>query len=138
MSLDFGMLQHAIIEATQKVTRETIKAAVPEIERLIQQQFDEGKDPYGKPWAPLKPSTLRRGRRPPPLTDTRAMRDGIKVRGIEDGISIDVPASYASFHQEGAPKVNLAARPMLPEHGLPESWEQAITSAAESVVRGSK
>lgn len=105
------------------------------IARHIDHQFDSGTDPYGRPWAPLRPATLRRGRHAPPLTDTHAMRDGIAVRpqagaGIAITFASDVPAG---FHQGGT--VNMVARKILPEGTLPRTWNEALSGAAGAAVK---
>lgn len=105
------------------------------IASLIQHQFDTGTDPYGRPWAPLRPATLRRGRHAPPLTDTGKMRHGITVApaqgaGIAVSFADPVPAG---FHQEGTTK--MVARKILPEGTLPATWNAAIATAASGAVR---
>jgi hypothetical protein len=110
-------------------------AASREIATLIQGQFNAGVDPYGRPWAALKPSTLARGRRPPPLTHTGKMRGGITVKprqgaGIEISFASDVPAI---FHQYGTKK--MAARPMLPRGVMPATWSRAIENVGVSEFR---
>ena len=106
-----------------------------EIGKLIQSEFNAGVDPYGRPWAKLKPSTLARGRRPPPLTHTGKMRGGITVKpmagaGIEITFASDVPAI---FHQYGTKR--MAARPMLPRGVLPATWNRAIERVGETEFR---
>lgn len=101
-------------------------AASREIASLIDRQFSAGRDPYGRAWAKLKPSTLARGRRPPPLTDTHEMRNGIQVRPMQGaGIAVtfgnDVPAV---FHQYGTK--HMAARSILPRGAFPATWARAL------------
>lgn len=104
-----------------------------EIAQSIQtDEFDAGRDPYGTPWADLAPSTVAHGRFPPPLTDTREMRDSVHVAPMRPAgvsITIDHPAAV---HQAGAPSKNLPARPILPaRQELPERWQEFIEDAVE-------
>lgn len=106
-----------------------------ELAALIQQEFNAGVDPYGRPWAKLKPSTLARGRRPPPLTNTGKMRGGITVKpmqgaGVEISFASDVPGI---FHQYGTKK--MAARPMLPRGAFPATWARAIERVGQTEFR---
>lgn len=119
-----------------EIPRKIAEDVAPEINRLIQKQFDEGKDPYGRAWAPLKKSTLDMGRRPPPLTDTRKMRDGTKVyvlRANYAGLRIVVGEPYGYFHQVGTK--NMKARKILPDAGIPADWKRAFDDSARRVVR---
>ena len=105
-----------------------------EIAELLQAEFDAGADPYGSPWTQLADSTIDRGRFPPPLTDTRAMRDSIRVAPLQSagiGITIDHPAAP---HQAGwrGPQGSGPKRPILPARGeLPRSWQKVIENAIE-------
>ncbi len=106
---------------------------------LIQDEFDEGADPYGKAWAPLADATLDKGRTPPPLTDREYLRGSVLVRPMRPaGIAITVAAPYAAPHQTGwvGPRSSGPARPILPARAeLPPAWQDAIEEAAEADVR---
>lgn len=95
----------------------------------IQGQFDRGVDAYGEPWEPLAESTTKRGRRPPPLTDTRAMRDSVAVHanGTQLTVSIDDPFPY---HQAGTG--SMPSRPVLPDRELPAAYAKAVDVAINS------
>lgn len=102
-----------------------------ELDHLIRDEFDAGADPYGTAWKPLASATIERGRVPPPLTDTRAMRDSLAVRplrGAGVGITIDHPAAP---HQTGwrGRQGSGPARPILPNAAMPSLWEEAIEAA---------
>lgn len=108
-----------------------------ELEAEIQDEFDAGADPYGAPWAPLADATVDKGRGPPPLTDTEAMRNSLRVAPLASagvGISIDHPALP---HQTGwSGKVGAGpARPILPDRGMPEAWEDIVFHATEDEFR---
>ena len=108
--------------------------ASEEIQDLIEAEFEAGNDPYGDPWAALRPSTLARGRRPPPLTDTSAMRDSVQVIPTAGaGIGIIIGTEYASYHQYGTSRME--SRPMLPDRDtMPESWTVAVMDASDHAV----
>lgn len=102
-----------------------------DLRAMIEQQFVDGTDPYGDGWAPLAPRTVKKGRTPPPLTDSGNMRASVDVkpmRGQGVSITIDDPAG---FHQGGwsGPHGTGPARPILPDRGLPESWSEMIEEA---------
>jgi len=130
-----GRLEQSVAKLAE-IPRKIAEDVAPEINRLIQKQFSEGKDPYGRAWAPLKASTLKTGRKPPPLTDTRKMRDGTKVyviRANYAGLRIVVGEPYGYFHQVGTK--NMKARPILPQYGIPAAWKRALDESARRVVR---
>jgi hypothetical protein len=115
------------------------KATAARLEELMQEEFSRGIDPYETPWRPLSPVTTARGRGAPPLTDTSAMRDSLRVRplaGAGVGVTIDHPAGP---HQTGwsGPQGKGPARPILPSRGeLPESWTEVIEQETERAFRG--
>jgi len=107
------------------------------IEALIQEEFDAGADPYGNAWAPLAESTLARGRSAPPLTDTGAMRDSVRVAPLARagvGVTIDHPAGVHQTGWDGASGKG-PARPILPRGVMPARWSEAIKSAVSDTVR---
>ena len=103
------------------------------IATVIEQEFATGTNPSGEEWAPLRPSTLKRGRHPPPLTATGTMRRGVVVTAHPHKITVDIPAPYASFHQDGTEK--MAQRAMLPNADeLPDRWLDAMQKAVAAAV----
>lgn len=105
----------------------------------IQANFDLGRDPYRKTWAPLAPSTIKRGRFPPPLTDTRKGRQGVKVKPMQSGgIKLLNSVDYMGIHQKGAP--NIPRRSFFPDNTLPkrwnEIWEEELEKALEKKLNG--
>lgn len=111
------------------------KAAKPSaraIDVLIQKQFTLGRDPFGKPWARLRPATRAKGRRPPPLTDTGKFRGEVRVKPTQSaGIIITMPAIPGRFHQDGTR--NMKRRQVLPETTLPKTWVGALTEVYEQL-----
>lgn len=107
------------------------------IAELVEEEFQAGADPYGNAWTPLAPSTLARGRTPPPLTDTGRMRESVAVqpmRGAGVSITIEHPAAP---HQTGwsGPQGNGPARPILPGRTFPRRWREAIDAAIDESVK---
>lgn len=140
---DFSQLermQERLAELAQVPSR-CARAVSTRLEELVQEEFDRGADPYEEPWAPLSPVTLARGRTPPPLTDTSAMRASLHVRplaGAGVGVTIDHPAGP---HQTGwsGPQGSGPARPILPARGeLPDGWIEAIEAEAVRAFKGTR
>lgn len=126
---------HGTLRKLADVPSQAARAAAANIADVIERQFDSGTDPYGRAWAPLKPYTLAKGRFPPPLTDSGAMRDSIEVKPTSGaGIEITMGAEYATFHQTGT--VNMAQRQILPQSGgLPPEWQSAIRDAVSDSTK---
>ena len=118
------------IKALAKVPSQVAKGAALEIAAAIDAEFDAGLDPYGQPWEPLAEATVARGRFAPPLTDTRTMRDSVQVKPMP-GAGISVTFDDPSTHHQYGTK-SMAARPVFPNHGLPDTWQRAIADAAEA------
>lgn len=126
---------------------------------LTRQTFEDEKDPYGKPWAPLK---LRSGRI---LAKTGGLKNSIHARQVGKGFTIGFGKAYGAYHQSGTglhgPKgqrikplrakalgpinpgkkffrstAGAARRPMIPYRGMPESWSEAFQGLAEDRVIG--
>lgn len=108
------------------------------IAELVAAEFDAGEDPYGTAWKPLAKATLDKGRHPPPLTDTRAMRESLRVRPMAHaGVSITINHPAAP-HQTGwsGPRGSGPARPILPaREELPESWQELIEDLTEAEIK---
>ncbi len=132
MSANSVSVALAQLDAIGKSPERIAARAVGKIAEIIDTQFAAGVDPNGEAWAPLRPETLRKGRRPPPLTDTGAMAGGAQVTANGDTLTarIDEPADY---HQSGT--ASMARRPILPDNELPRSWEAALQEAADEVTR---
>lgn len=123
------------------VPSRTARGVSDRLEELVQEEFDRGTDPYEEAWTPLAPATLARGRSAPPLTDTSAMRDSLRVfplAGAGVGVTIDHPAGP---HQTGwsGPQGSGPARPILPARGeLPDGWIEAIEAEATRAFKGTR
>jgi hypothetical protein len=127
----------AAAERLAKVPALAAQRAADAIRELVGEEFDEGRDPYGTAWAPLADATLAKGRTEPPLTESGAMRASLNVYARGDGggvaLTIDHPAAP---HQDGwaGTQGRGPARPILPGHGLPDSWDAAIEQAVTEVI----
>lgn len=117
------------IRALSRVPSQAAAGAAGKIGELIQQEFDSGADPYGSNWEPLAPSTLAAGRFPPPLTDSGDLRNVSVEPTSGAGLAITLGADYGAFHQVGTSR--MPARPVLPVHGLPDTWRRAIADEVD-------
>ena len=130
----FANLQK-MIRSLASVPSQVARGASDGIAREIQAEFDAGCDPFGHPWAELKPATLDKGRFPPPLTDTGNMRDGVTVQPLPGaGIGVTIP-DPGVHHQYGTKY--MAARPIFPDR-MPDTWQRAIADASEAAFRRSR
>ena len=123
-----------VVERLTYVPREVAKTAAPKLDDLLDEQYEAGVDPYGRPWRPLKSTTLAKGRRPPPLTDTRRLRDGTRAKPGRAGIRLTVAPRYGVFHQYGfrVGRARVAPRRILPTNGMPAAWRAVLKDAARS------
>ncbi len=124
---------HTVAKAIRALARVPSQAGAPaakSLGELIQREFDAGIDPYGDAWAPLLDSTLATGRTPPPLTDSGDLRAVTVEPTSGAGISITLGAPYGAMHQTGTR--HMQARPILPVHGLPDTWRRAIADEVDA------
>lgn len=129
------------IQKLSDVPDRAARAVAEDISEFIQDEFDGGADPYGRAWADLTESTLKR--RPyrgfPPLTDSGDLRDSVEVTPVKGrGVVIKFvggsrSAESAGFHQFGTE--NMVARRILPNNGLPALWREALSAAVKKAVR---
>ena len=123
------------LRALAEVPSRASADAASRIGELVQESFDSGTDPYGKPWEALATSTLARGRTPPPLTASHTMRDSVVVAPLSGaGIAITIGTAYATFHNTGTKY--MPQRQIIPQSGgLAPSWRQAIADAVAANIR---
>ena len=89
-------------------------------------EWKENKNPYGRKWAPLSPSTLRARRKGDGvvqiLRDTGVMQSSFTVEAGEDYVAIGTDVRYTEYHQKGT--VKMPKRMLVPEKRLPKrDWE---------------
>lgn len=101
------------------------------INEELASQFDRGTDPYGKPWAPLRPETVRRK-----SGDARILRRADELSASTEarpsaGAGIEITSiEYGQFHQSGTK--HMPRRAVLPDEGeLPPAWLDIIDAATE-------
>ncbi len=101
----------------------------------IRAQFQAGTDPYGKPWAPLLPQTIRRKG-----GDARILRrhDSLSSETVAiptSGAGIEITSvDYGGYHQTGTK--HMVARPILPDGAdLPQSWQDVIQTASDNAFK---
>jgi phage gpG-like protein len=153
---DFAKLTRLQVKLSGLATGDTPArlANVLGAEALAQVQlgFRESRDPYGRPWAPLK---LRSGK---PLLDTGRMRSSFSYKSNgRRGFTIGTNFIGAAVHQHGATivpkrakflrfkasrrgkpifskKVTIPARPMMPSGSLGPIWTKALNEAATRFI----
>jgi hypothetical protein len=128
-----------VVRRLAELPRKVAEEAKPGLDRLLREEFVNGTDPYGRAWAPLKPSTIARGRRPPPLDDTGTLKRGTTVelqRGRTPGLLLKTGAVYGYFHQMGfrIGTTKVPPRRVLPQYGLPAGWKIVLREAARRVA----
>jgi len=98
-----------------------------------QLKWREEEDPYGEPWKPLKPSTLKRRRKGKGsgpvaqiLRDTGIMQDSFTPKADKESARIGTyeDGFYARFHQFGTKYIPI--RRLLPDEYLPSEDEEAV------------
>jgi len=123
----------------------------PTIRSNVEAQFAKGVNPYDTPWKPLRPATLAKGRTPPPLTETGALRRSIKVTA--NGYTLRVIAAdlVAGLHQNGWTRSRIkrrkgkvvgkttigpgaTKRQILPDGRIPNVWRQQIRRMAREIM----
>ncbi len=122
-------IRSAILALPQAMSQATTDAA-ENLEDVINAQFDAGVDPYGNAWEPLAESTLRRGRTPPPGTDTEALR-AVHVTPLQGaGIRVEFDEQYAEYFS--------AVRSLVPDSAPFEesAWYNAIVVAYSDAMLG--
>lgn len=115
------------------------RAVADGIAGLIESEFEEGRDPYGREWRALTEATLahRSQTTEPPLTDHGDMRRSVRVRpraGAGVGITIDHPAMPHQTGWNGTQGTG-PARPILPGMKMPRAWREMIDEAVDAAVR---
>lgn len=128
------ILLRANLNALARVrSRAAVKAAAS-ITAQIRIDTSAGLDCYGRPFAPLAVATLRRGRRPPPMTDTgRSLRETRAQPIAGAGIAIVLGGAYGYHLRRTGTR---PARQVLPVRaGLPASWKRRIEAEEAAIVK---
>lgn len=115
------------------------KALAPRIDQRIRDMFTNETDPYGRPWAPLKASTLRRKRNSAGgsiiLSRTFELSNSSYALYTGQRIVITFGAS-GQYAQEGdSGRGNRPPRLLLPSFGPPKTWKADAEAAASEVAK---
>lgn len=117
-------------EVPQRIAREL----APMLDNRVRDQFANETDPYGKPLAPLKASTIRRKRgNAVILYRTGRLGAGSHVRFAGRRLVFTYgPASQ--YAQDGEPGER-EPRHVAPAYGIPASWKADAAAAAARVAK---
>lgn len=113
------------LETIQKDIIQSIKEASPSIIKQLQNTFNKGSDPYGKPWERIEnPGDITK-----PLYETGNLFNSFVSRNVNDGIEITNTAQYSSY-------VNNKRNIIPEEKDLPKEMldilEKAVAKAIDS------
>ena len=153
---DFPALRDGIsrIRRIGEAGPELWRRIAPTIKSNIAAQFATGVNPYDTPWKPLRPATLAKGRTPPPLTETGALKNSIRVTAAGYTLSVIAADRVAGLHQNGWRRTRnkyrrgkvvgqttigpgATKRQILPDGRIPNKWRQQIRKMAR-VIMGEK
>lgn len=119
------------LKSLQSATKRAAKAMGAAYTSQLKKQFALRKDPYGNPWAPHMPSTVKRWGRHPLLNLTGDMKTSFKVsiNGLQVIATMDSPAG---FHQSGTGY--MVSRPIFPSKGMSSEDRAGIEAAIWKAV----
>lgn len=114
------------------------KALAVAAKGLILEGFEEGKNPYGQPWAAVERGGI-------PLNKDGQLRSSWFIAGAtSQGFLIATNSSYARYHQSGVDTVyksgprkgkrcRIRQRMMIPKGGrLPAAWDREFAAVAKA------
>lgn len=105
-----------------RIPEEVSADAATGIQELLLDQYAAGTDPFLRAWKALAPSTIAKGRHPPPGTETFVMRDSTKATAMPGGgVSFDVGPAYATYYDR--------VRPIFPRGNMPAGYYAIIRAA---------
>ena len=109
--------------------RRVAEKAAPGLTKLLQRQFVQGANPYGRKWRKLATGA------PSHLTESGRLRRGTRAAplpGRRAGVRILLGAPYAIYHQTGTR--HMPARKILPERGMPAAWAAVLRKAMKQAA----
>ncbi len=120
----FGKLRENL-EKLAKIPDLVTNAAATEIKALVQDEFNQGRDPYGRQWAPLKRGGASY------LYSSGATRGSfdLKISGTDIELFVDW---RIIFHAAGTE--HMPARPLFSVGVMPPSWSNAIERAFSNAM----
>lgn len=122
----FGQLAKNL-RALGKLPSQVAKKGARELEELIDSQFEQGVDPYGRRWARLK-----NGQRSFLQKSGELRRSLAVIPRSSAGIRIRI-SDLAAYHQSGTKW--MSARPILPKGAIPDTWVQIFAVAYETMMK---
>lgn len=127
---NFGQFAQSLRTLTQVASEISTHVAV-QIEKRMRRGFRQGTDAYGRPYAGLKPASIRRGRRPPPLRKFAKFAHARPLPGA--GVALIVDHPQAGFHQTGTQ--HMAKRIVVPDRATPPEWRTMIDRELKRALR---
>lgn len=117
---------------------EAAAAVVPKLQSEIDRAAAAGRDPYGRPFEPLKGSTVARVGGHTPLT---GLGEPAKVVATMTGVRASVTRRVPRYHQRGrkasAKHGFMPQRPLVPTNEndpLPANWGRALEEVLEETI----
>ena len=135
VSGDFGRLTGTIaaLRSLAKIPAQVAGRAAPMIKAQMQKDTRAARDPYGRPYAPHMPATVKRWGAHPLLDMTGAGIESLDARPLP-GAGIAVTADdHMVFTQAGSSTQDVrAVLPNSPQ--IPATWNRILESEAEAVI----
>ena len=117
-----------------EVPRSVAKELAPLLDEEAHDMFANDTDVYKRPFAPLKPSTIRRKRgNSVPLYRTGKLGPGTNVRYAGQRLAFNF-GPKAEHAQDGDPGKR-APRMLAPAHGPPAHWRKLLAEAAARAAK---
>lgn len=134
----FGSTKNAatrVANFASTVTARVAKELAPMLDELTRDMFANETDPYGKPWAPLAASTVRRKNgNSVILSRTNQLGPGTYVLYTGKRL-VFTYGPNAGYAQDGDPgRGNRPPRLLAPTFGIPKSWTAAAATARARVA----
>lgn len=135
VSGDFGRLTGTIaaLRSLAKIPAQVAGRAAPRIKAQMQKDTQAARDPYGRPYAPHQPATVKRWGPHPLLDLTGRGIDSLDAQPMA-GAGISVTADeHMAFTQAGTPTQDVrAVLPNSPQ--LPATWNRILEQETEAAV----
>ena len=134
------------LKLAQKEIETKIKKAENQITQVLTDQillgFKLEKDPFGQPWEPLSPATIKRKQAKGNtgagnvkiLTDTGQLRNSWTSEIGANFVEIGTPTQYAVYHQNG---YGVPQRKMVPSKSdpLPGVWRKRLEHIIVTAIK---
>lgn len=122
------------IESRVRDLTPALRVGAAAIDKLVDDTFQQKRDPAGRPWSPYKPSTVKKhkGRVRSLLQNTARLRRSWTARATKSAIVFGTNVPYARFHQEGTK--HMKARRMAPAEKVGGRWRLIAVGPAARVL----